>query len=349
MRRIMNGEGRHAAVVSGMILLAVGGCSATGTTPETTPEALVTLAPARAGAVDEELTLYGAVENGSFGRHVLAAPTEAVLVAVLAPVGSAVAAGQPIAQLAASPTAKLDLTKAASDAQAAAAAAARAERLRADGLASDADVETARAAARSSGATRASLAARNAGLLLRAPAAGHVETIGFAAGDLVPAGGAVATLAGSGTLRGRFGVDPAVARRLHAGQAITITTPGATAPVAVAIVSVDPVVDPQTRLASAYVALPAGAGLGAGAVLTGQVALPADAGAAITAPYAALLDDAGQPYVFTVKAGVAHRRDVQIGPVGGDRVAIVKGLTAGEQLVTAGGTALEDGMKVRTR
>ncbi|MDB5705551.1 MAG: efflux transporter periplasmic adaptor subunit [Sphingomonas bacterium] len=329
-------------------LLVLAGCSAAEETPETTPTALVTLAPAQSGAVDEDLTLYGAVENGAFGRNVLAAPAEATVVSIDAPVGSTVGRGQVVARLSASPATRLDLAKAQTDAQAANQALARAQRLRADGLVSDADVETARAAARSANVTRASLSGRSGALVLRAPAAGHVELIGFAPGDLVPAGGAVATISASGTMRARFGLDPALAGKIHPGTMLRITTSAGAAPFSAPAVSVDPVVDAQTRLASVFVSVPPGSGIGAGATLTAHVAL-AGGGGGLTIPYDALLDDAGQPYVFVVKGGVAHRRDVTIGAVGGDRVTVLKGVAPGEPVVTAGGTALEDGMKVRTK
>lgn len=329
-------------------LLVLAGCSAAEEAPERAPTALVTLAPAVSGAIDEDVILYGAVENGAFGRHILAPPTEATIVSIDAPVGSTVARGQVVARLNASPTTRLDLAKAQSDATAANLALARAGRLRADGLVSDADVETARAAAHSATATLSSLAGRSGGLVLRAPAAGHVEAIGFAHGDLVPAGGAVATISASDTLRARFGIDPALATRISAGTALRISTPGSTAPFSAPIVSVDPVVDAQTRLASVFASVPAGSKIGAGATLTAHLPL-AGQGGGITVPYDALLDDAGQPYVFVVKGGVAHRRDVTTGAAGGDRVAILKGVAPGDLVVTAGGTALEDGMKVRTK
>jgi RND family efflux transporter MFP subunit len=314
------------------------------------PVALVTLARAQQGAISETITLYGAVENGAMGKHVLASPAEGTVVAILAPVGTAVRAGQVIARLAPSPTSRLDLTKAAADAASAQAAYARAIRLRADGLVSDAEVETARTAAQSAGATRASLGARNGGLTLRAPASGFVETIAFAPGDLVPAGSAVASIAGSGNLRARFGVDPALAGRITPSSVLQITGPSGV-PFAAPVQSVDPVVDPATRLAAIFVTVPSGLKIGTNSALTAQLTLgnTGSGGAALTVPYAAILDDAGQPFVFVVSGGAAHRRDVETGPVNGDRIAIVKGVKPGDQVVTAGGTALEDGMKVRTK
>jgi len=313
------------------------------------PVALVSLAPAREGAITETVTVYGAVEPGAMGKHVLAAPVEATLVAIDAPVGTQVRAGQVVVRLAPSPTARLDFAKAATDAAAAQAAYARAQRLRADGLVSDADVETARAAAQSAGATRASLGARNGALVLRAPVAGFVDSVASSPGDLVPAGTAVASISGSGNLRARFGIDPALAARIGKGAVLRVTGPNGV-PFSASVQSVDPVVDPATRLAAVFANVPAAAGIGANSALSAQLTLGGNTGgAALTVPYAALLEDAGQPYVYVVAHGTAQRRDVEIGPVSGDRVAILKGVKPGEQVVTAGGTALEDGMKVRTQ
>ena len=333
-------------VLAGAALLA--GCSGGGEGNDSaTPVALVSLAPVTQGAVAETVTVYGQIENGTTGRRVLATPVEATLLSVPAPVGSAVRRGDLVARLSPSPTSAVEIAKAEADAAAAVAAYARARRLHADGLASDADVETARAAAAGASAARASFARSRAGLALRAPAAGYVETVAFAPGDTVPAGGTVATIATSGALRVRFGIDPALAGRVHPGMALNVTAPGGKA-LQLRIAAVDPVIDPTTRLASLFATVPAGSGFGANAALTCTVAL-SSGGEAPSVPYVALLDDAGQPYVFTVSNGVAHRREVEPGPVSGDRVAILKGLKAGERVVTAGGTALEDDMKVRLR
>jgi RND family efflux transporter MFP subunit len=331
------------------ILLAACGSSEDAADSEAKPVALVALAPARQGAVDETLTVYGAVEAGAMGKHVLAAPAEATVVAIEAPVGTKVGAGQVVVRLAPSPTSRLDYAKAATDAATAQAAYARAQRLRADGLVSDADVETARAAALSAGATRASLGARNGALTLRAPTAGFVESVASAPGDLVAPGTAVASIAGSGNLRARFGIDPAQASRVRPGMVLRVTPPSGI-PFSAPVLSVDPVVDPTTKLASLFVNVPAGSGIGINSALNGQLDLGSTGGgAALTIPYGALLDDAGQPYVFVVTKGVAHRRDVETGAVSGDRIVIVKGVKPGDQVVTEGGTALEDGMQVRTK
>ena len=325
-------------------LLALAGCSAGEEAADTAPTALVTLAPAQAGAVDEDLTLYGAVENGAFGRHVLAAPAEATIVSIDAPLGSTVVRGQVVARLSASPTTRLDLAKAQTDAQAANLAFARAQRLRADGLVSDADVETARGALATAAATRNNLGIRGGFAVLRAPGAGTVQGLTAKPGDQLAAGTTIATIGASGDVRARFGVDPAVAQRIRPGQAIQIEMIDGSHAATVSVVGVDPQIDPATRLASVYARVP-GNGLGAGEPLRASLSVGASS-TGVSIPYAALLDDGGRSYVFVVRNGVAKSVDVSPGNSSGDRVQILKGLNPGDRVVTEGGTALEDGMKV---
>lgn len=312
------------------------------------PIALVRITPTQSAQVNSTIRIYGTADAGAAGTFVLSAPEEAVIAAVAAPVGSQVAQGQAIVRLVAGPTSRLELARANTDAQAAQQALARARRLRADGLVGDAEVETARAAAASAMATRVNLAERAGALLLRAPAAGHVSAISAAPGSLVAAGTPIVTIVGTGDLRARFGVDPALARRLAPGSVVRITPSGGGESFSAPVLTVDPAVDPQTRLASLFVRLPAAASLGAGEPLTGDLSLPGGDGAP-TIPYAALLDEGGQAYVFVVVGNIAHRRDVTVGVNDGQRAVIAHGLRAGEQVVVEGGTALEDGMRVRTR
>lgn len=335
-------------LLSATLPIVLAACSGGEEPPAPDPVALVALAPAKRGSLARSVTLYGVAEAGAGGSLMLTAPAEALVARIVAPVGTPVARGDVVVQLVPAPNTRLDIAKASADARAADAAYARARRLRADGLVGDAEVETARAAAASAEATRTSLSGRAGALTLRAPAAGIVDTVSVTGGALVQSGATVATIARPGDLRARFGADPSVARSLRAGAAIRIEGTAGRPPFAATIDSVAPIIDPQTRLASVFARLPADARLGVGEVLTGTASVGGSTGA-VTVPYAALLDDGGQPYLFVVTNGVAHRRDVGVGATEGGRVAITKGVRVGERVVTEGGTAVEDGMKVRTR
>ena len=336
------------ALSTSLALLLMAACSAKAPDTPADPVALVTLARVGQGNVADTVTLYGAAENESSGRADLAAPIDARLVAIAAPVGSRVTQGQVVARLAATPAARLELARAGNDARLAAQTLARAQRLRNDGLVSDAEVQAAEAAARSTEAIRASLGVRTGALTLTAPVGGYIEAIIPSIGGVVPAGSIVATIAREGDLRARFGIDPGLARKLGRGVSLRVVPSGGGIAFSVPVLSVDPVVDPVTRLASVFALIPFETGIGAGETLAAEVQVT-QATSALTVPYAALLDEGGQPFVYVVAGGVAHRRDVVTGPAQGVTVAILKGVRAGDAVVVSGGTALDDGMKVRTK
>jgi RND family efflux transporter MFP subunit len=324
-------------------LMLLAGCGASkAPKAEDAPIATVKSSVATLGASRDDLTVYGVTEAGPGGERSVVAAREAILVSILAPTGTAVVAGQPIATLRPSPTAALELAKASSDATVASAALARAMRLRGDGLVSNADVETARAALRTATATR--IAASSGSNVLRAPAGGTVQALNAKPGDQIAAGTAVASIAAAGERRARFGVDPATASRIHAGQGITISALSGGPAVAATVVGIDPAVDATTRLASVFARV--SATFAVGAPLRGQISVGGTA-SGVTIPYAALLDDGGQSFVFVIEKGLVKKRDVSPGSSSGDRVTIANGLQPGEHVVTEGGTALEDGMKIR--
>lgn len=340
--------GRVRIIALALLLFATGCSGAENQDQAAVPVALVQLGRVEQGSIQETVTVYGSADSGAGVNAVLSAPAEGLVEAIVAPVGTPVRPGQVVVRLRPSPTVQLDLARASTDARTTQLALARAQRLRADGLVGNAEVESARAAARTASATLASLNARSRSFDLRTPVAGFVQTISSTPGDLVASGGSVATVARAGDLRGRFGIDPALARRIPQGASVQVAPSAGGAPVGLPVLSVDPSIDAQTRLASLYVRIPQATGIGAGETLTGELLVHA-AYNAITMPYAALLDDGGQPFAYVVVNKVARRRDLTVGSASGGRLQVLRGLRPGELVVTAGATALEDGMKVRTR
>jgi membrane fusion protein (multidrug efflux system) len=67
---------------------------------------------------------------------------------------------------------------------------------------------------------------------------------------------------------------------------------------------------------------------------------------ALAAPLFSLVDKGGERLVFVEKDGVVQARTVSIGVIEGDRVQITKGLNAGDNLIVAGQTEVEEGMRV---
>lgn len=330
--------------------LALAACSnSPETTPASDPTALVKLATAKHGNVEAVQTLFGAVEQSASAQATLSAPIEATVARIALPVGSPVRQGQMIVALAPSPSSCANIAQARTSVQTAEQAFLRAQRLRSDGLVSDAEVESARATVEQARASITALATQTGQLALRAPFAGFVETIASNPGELVAAGTPVVTLTRSGDMRARFNIDHALLSRLSRGEGVRVTLPSEDLDVTLPIIGIDPTMNQQTRQASLFVSIPASYGLGGGQPLRGEVTLEVSGADAVVVPYAAILDDGGQPYVFTVSGGTANRKDVTLGASGGNSVAIASGLASGEQVVIEGATALEDGMKVRTQ
>ena len=333
-------------ILSSALLVACSGSGDSSDTGETANAvAQVRTALATSGGQAENVTVYGVAEQGAANEHGLTTQAEATLAWVVAPTGTAVGAGQIVAILNPSANARLDLGKAATDTRSAEDALARANRLRRDGLASNADVNSARATYQSAAQTLNAARARSATLVLRAPVAGTVQGLTAKPGDLVAAGTTVATIGTRGELRLHLGIDPAMAARVRTGQPITISAVNSNSTVTTNVIGVDPQVDPTTHLASVYARLPAGQPFGPGQPIRASITV-VGAAPGVTIPYSALLDDGGHTYVFVVTNGVAKRREVTPGNSGGDTIQILQGLKPGERVVTVGGTALDDGMKV---
>ena len=339
--------GRLIVATIGALLISA--CSSGGQdgTATDTASALVKTVQAQAGSVPLKLRIYGAADAGTSSRRDLVALSESIVQRVHVQPGARVRRGTPIVSLRPSPASQLDIAKARSDASLATSAHARMQRLRVDGLASSGDVEAAAAASRSANATVASLNARSASTVLIAAADGVVSAVNVSPGDVVAPGVTVASITPATARRARFGIDPEEARMVQAGMSVRVIPTSAPA-FPGSVVSVDFSVDPATRLASLYVPLPATSMIGAGEPLVAEIDIPGGAAKAVS-PYSALLDDGGQPYVYVVRQGTAQRRNVSIGTQSGGMVAIISGLDPGETVVTEGGTALEDGVKVRLK
>ena len=67
----------------------------------------------------------------------------------------------------------------------------------------------------------------------------------------------------------------------------------------------------------------------------------------IAIPESALFSLEGKVFVYVVKQGIAHRREVETGTRFDGKVEIVKGVQKGEQVVTVGHEQLTEGMKVK--
>jgi RND family efflux transporter MFP subunit len=113
------------------------------------------------------------------------------------------------------------------------------------------------------------------------------------------------------------------------------------------VVRLAPAFDPLTRTLDAEVELGNKDGLlRPGMYGRGAVVVEVHPGA-LTVPEAAVLVSSGKRYAFVLKGERVQRRQLEIGVDHGDWLEVQRGLSAGEELVTAGYDGLDDGALVR--
>ena len=216
------------------------------------------------------------------------------------------------------------------------------------------------AAARAEGA-RAQLQAAQLSLAdtaLVAPSNGVVLARSIEVGSLAGVGTPGFTVADLTRVKAVFGVPDLLVERVRIGTPLPVKTDafgGEAFPGKVTAVS--PAADTQSRVFNVEVTIPnADRRLKAGMIGTVEVASADVSGipaGSPTVPVAAIVKSAraGAFAVFVVDgpdAGAAARtRDVTLGAISGNRVAVASGLKAGDRVIVSGASLLVDGDKVR--
>ncbi len=255
------------------------------------------------------------------------------------------------AQQAQSSAAQIEVSRA--DANLAQANLDRALQLVERGFISKADVDrltatrnAARARVQVSEAQYRELLARNARLNIVAPAAGMVLVRNVEPGQVVGAGTALLTIARGGEMEVLARVGETDLAAIPTGASGTVTPVGSDKAFACQVWQKAPVIDEQTRQGTARCALPYAPELRPGGFATvrlgsGQVVAP-------MLPESAILSDDRGSYVYVVgRDNKAVRRQVTLGTVTDDGIAIAAGLTGSERVVMRAGGFLTEGETVR--
>lgn len=331
-------------------VLALAGCRADAPETAPTPVAQVSVQPASILTLHRGVDALGTVEFAAPGATSVTLPVELQVAEVLVTEGEHVDRGQPLLRLTPSPATQLELGKARREAELAAAERDRMGRMRKDGLVTNAEWQAAVDAAETASAVSAQLGQQvgpGGQRLVLAPREGILDLLAARPGEVLPPGTVVARIASADELQVRLGVEPQEAQLIATGQTVTLVplAPGA-ASVAANVSGLDRRVDPQTRLVAALVKLPRRSGLLPGAVLRARILVDAHANI-VAVPREALLYAGESAYVFVAKDGYAHRRGVTVGYREGGMAEITQGLAAGETVVVAGNSVLDEGMAVR--
>jgi RND family efflux transporter MFP subunit len=189
--------------------------------------------------------------------------------------------------------------------------------------------------------------ARTGRLDIRAPASGLVLTRTVEPGQIVQAGGGTLfRMAKDGEMEMQAQVAEGDLATLRAGNSATVTPIGSTQKFAGRLWQVSPVVDPQTRQGIARIAIPYNAAIRPGGFASAL--LTSGSGTAPLLPESAVQSDPKGSYVYVVNAkGQVERREVTVGQVSDNGVAVTSGITGTEQIVTSAGAFLTPGQKVK--
>lgn len=185
---------------------------------------------------------------------------------------------------------------------------------------------------------------------IRAPFRARVGIADVHRGQFLDAGTEITTLQGvDDDLHVDFAAAQSVAAGLRQGESVQVFATGEASPIAARIVAVDARIDPATRNATVRARIDNGDRAPApGASVRVEVPVGPPQ-AAVVVPVSALRKGPGGDHVFVLALDAdgqtrAHVRQVRSGPMLGDEVVILEGLSAGERVAASGSFKLREGV-----
>lgn len=174
---------------------------------------------------------------------------------------------------------------------------------------------------------------------IRAPFDGAVRERQVSVGAYLDVGDPVATIVRVHPLRLRLTVPEREATSLRTGQRVRLRQEGEAAPAAEGVlVRLSPAVDESTRTLLVEAEVPNEDGrLRPGAFATAEIIVDPEQ-PAVLVPASAVVSFAGVTRVFGIADGQVVEKRVQLGRRAGDRVEVVAGLSAGEQVILEPGS-----------
>ena len=184
---------------------------------------------------------------------------------------------------------------------------------------------------------------------VRSPIGGVIADRSLYPGEMATAGAPLLTVMDISRVVARANVPQGQAGFVKVGDTATVALPENAGGISGKVIVVSPAVDPNSTTVQVWVETPnPGERLKPGVTVHVSV-IAATIPGALVVPAVALLPAAeGGTQVVVVGAdSVAHVHKVETGVRDGDRVEILSGVKAGDQVVTVGGLGLDDGSKVR--
>jgi len=189
---------------------------------------------------------------------------------------------------------------------------------------------------------------------LRAPFDAWIVNRSVDIGSLVSPATKGFSISDTRSVKAVFGVPDISMRLVKLGQRITIQTDALPQPFIGRVTSISPAADPKSRVYSIEVTIPnhrdlLKAGMIASLALGAELANPTPA-----VPMSSLIHDParGSGFAIMIAEGsgdtaTARLRPVELGAAYGNQIAITKGVTAGDRVITTGVTLIKNGDTVQ--
>ncbi|MGY3617961.1 efflux RND transporter periplasmic adaptor subunit [Bradyrhizobium sp. USDA 10063] len=189
--------------------------------------------------------------------------------------------------------------------------------------------------------------ARHQQTVIVAPAAGTIASRSVAIGQVIQTGAEMFRLIQDNRIEVDARVLESDLLAVVAGQSATILGPGGKSEQGIVRI-VSPIVDPKTRLGTVRIALSSDTQLMPG--MFARVEIAVESKLALTVPLKALVWRDAKAHVFKVGRGnLVSLTEVRIGGGATDNVEVLRGLDAGDRIVTQGAGLLNDGDVVNVR
>jgi RND family efflux transporter MFP subunit len=194
-------------------------------------------------------------------------------------------------------------------------------------------------------ATRAEIGRLN----VTAPASGLVLERNVEVGQIVGAGSpALFRIAEGGQMEMRAQLSQQDLAQVHVGMPASVTPVGSQRSFSGTVWQVAPVIDPQSRLGDVRIAVPYDAAMRPGGYAEARIT--AGTASAPLLPQSAVLSDDEGNYVYIIDGkNQVERRNIKIGAINDNGVAIAAGLSGNEAVVLSAGPFLNPGQKVHPR
>ncbi len=315
-----------------------------------TPSALVQIVKPKIMPMAKTLIAYGTTNVAPEHIQQITIQNEAMVQQIFVTQGQHVNIGDPLLKLSTTASSSLNLENAKIAADFAKKELDRVEKLRAQYLATNADVQTAKQNLVKSQAALTNLNQQQqneTGNIIKSTCNCNIVSLNAQPGQVVAPATTLLTYANITQVQIRLGIEYDDLSKVHVGQKVVITPIYNSSQSYVgAISNITDQIDPKTNLIDVIVPLGNVSGLIPGSMVEGRIYLEPEKNL-LAVPRTAVLFENNQPYVFIDTHGKAEKRWIKTAESNKDFIAVTAGVNANEDVVSVGNYELTDGMALR--